>query len=89
MYGNKWPFLTLGACVRVMLVVLSVHLSVRLPVSTYSRTTGNEAAHEQYQRLQWDMNLKIDVATFVKVLCSRVTVKTKRTKQLQISTGAP
>ena len=39
-------------------------LPVCLSVSSYSRTTGYEAAHERYQRLQKYANLKNNMAIF-------------------------
>ena len=44
--------------------------SVRLSVSTYSRTTGTKLAHEQYQRLQRNKRSKTNVANSLKRRCS-------------------
>ena len=51
-------------------VCLSVCLFVCLFVSDYSRTTGYEAAHEQYQQLQCYKSKKNNVAILLKRLRS-------------------
>ena len=61
---------------RVTVVVLSVRLSVCLCVRTKSRTTGYEAAYEQYQQLQCYKGRKNNVAILLKRLRSRDIVKT-------------
>ena len=55
-----------GGLCAVCLSVLSVCLS-----DDYSRTTGYEAAYEQYQQLQCYKGMKINVAILLKRLRSR------------------
>ena len=47
-------------------VCLSVCLSACLSVDDYSRTTGYEAAYEQYQQLQCYKGMKNNVAILLK-----------------------
>ena len=49
----------------------SVRLCVCVSVYDYSRTTGYEAAHEQYQQLQCYKGKKKNVAILLKRLRSR------------------
>ena len=58
---------------RVTVVVLCVCVCVCVCVSVYhySRTTGYEAAYEQYQQLQCYKGKKINVAILLKRLRSR------------------
>ena len=52
-------------------VCLSICLSVCLSVYNYSRTTGYEAAYEQYQQLQCYKGKKNNLAILLKRLRSR------------------
>ena len=67
---SKLAFLTLGAhAQRGLLTGLFVCLSVT--VSSYSGTTGFEAAYERYQWVQNYAKLNIKKKTFLKRLRSR------------------
>ena len=59
------------ACAARVVCVLFVCLFVCLSVDDYSRTTGYEAAYEQYQQLQCYKGMKINVAILLKRLRSR------------------
>ena len=64
-------------------VSLSVCLSVRLSVTTFSATTRNKAAKKRYQRVQCHTAMIFKMAIFVKVYTAFKSygVKTKRTSQ--------